>query len=196
MMFTYLVKNKYLSNEKSIERKVKEAYLSKKIESIESKQKILETYLNTIYFGSGAYGINNASTKYFNKDIKELTLNECSILAGIIKSPNNYSPINNIEKCKQRRNLVLSEMLKDGYITQEEYDLHSQKEIEINEGLLKNKISLYNQFALMEASKILNLPVEEILNKRYRIFTYQESDIQKNLLTPPLPPSGVRYSFR
>ena len=108
-----LVKNKFLTKEKKIKRKIQELYLSIKLEKNETKDKILETYLNTIYFGNGAYGIKDASMTFFNKHPKDLTLGESCVLAGVIKSPTNYSPLNNIEQSTLRRNLVLKELYKD-----------------------------------------------------------------------------------
>ncbi|MBQ7352111.1 MAG: transglycosylase domain-containing protein [Clostridia bacterium] len=178
-----LIKNKYLNKSKSIERKVKEAYLATKIERIEPKQDIFENYLNIIYFGHGAYGINEASSLYFNKQVKNLTLAECSTLAGIIKSPNTYSPVNNIENCKKRRNLVLKEMLKDNHITKEEYTNALAENINIDLSSFENNKpnNLYEEFVLQEASEILNISSDEIKNKRYKIYTYQDRNAQEIL---------------
>lgn len=178
-----LVKNKFLSNEKTISRKIKEAYLTKKLEKKESKNKILETYLNTIYFGNGAYGIGNASKKFFDKSPQDLTLSESCLVAGIIKSPKNYSPINNLENSINRRNLVLSEMLKDNKISENQYSNA------INENIDVSKISsddfgnkdLYSQFVLKEASEILNTDIGNIIMGGYKIYTNQDSEIQASL---------------
>lgn len=102
-----LIKNIYLTNEKTLSRKVQEAYLAIKLEQKYPKEKILETYLNVIYFGNGAFGIENAARSFFDKPARELTLAESATLAGIIKSPKTYSPTQNKEKCLERRNLVL-----------------------------------------------------------------------------------------
>ena len=100
-----LVKNLFLDFDKTWERKVKEAWLTVRIESQYSKAEILEGYLNTINYG-GIYGIENASHYYFNKDSKDLNLAEASILAGIPKSPSNYSPLLNEKKAKERQKKV------------------------------------------------------------------------------------------
>ena len=97
-----LSKNLFLSFEKTWERKLKEAWLTIKLESQYSKEEILEAYLNTINYG-GIYGIENASKYYFHKNAKDLTLAEASMLAGIPKSPSNYSPLVNLEKAKERQ---------------------------------------------------------------------------------------------
>ena len=106
-----LIKNTHLSNEKTLKRKFSEIKLTRELEKQYDKNKILETYLNTIYFGDGCYGITTASKHYFNKSPSELNINESAVLAGIIKAPSNYSPVNNYEKCFERKNLVLKEML-------------------------------------------------------------------------------------
>lgn len=179
-----LVKNRFLTNEKTLDRKIKEAYLSKKLEKNETKDKILETYLNTIYFGNGAYGIGNASKTFFNKSPNELTLSESCVLAGCIKSPKNYSPLNNLEKATERRNLVLSEMLKDNKITEIEYNQAIAESIDTSNSNLKNSIEsldLYSQFVLKEASEILNTNISNILYGGYKIYTNQDYSIQEKL---------------
>ncbi len=179
-----LVKNRFLTNEKTLNRKIKEAYLSKKLEKNESKEKILETYLNTIYFGNGAYGIGNASKTFFNKSPNELTLSESCVLAGCIKSPKNYSPLNNIDKCKERRNIVLGEMLKDNKITELEYNSAIEEEIDTSNSNLKNSLDsldLYSQFVLHEASEVLNTSISNILYGGYKIYTNQEYEVQNEL---------------
>ena len=117
-----LIKNTHLTNEKTIKRKVKEMLLTKKLEKEFSKKDILETYLNVIHFGENSYGIERAALTYFGKETKDLTLWEGATLAGIIKSPYTYSPVYNPENCLKRRNLVLSEMLRDKKISQAQYD--------------------------------------------------------------------------
>ncbi len=179
-----LVKNRFLTNEKTFDRKLKEAYLSKKLEKLETKDKILETYLNTIYFGNGAYGIGNASKTYFSKKPSELTLSESCVLAGCIKSPNNYSPINNMENAIKRKNLVLKEMLNDGKITDEEYKNALNEEIDISKCNISNTLDtldLYSRYVLDEASKILNTNISNVLHGGYKIYTYQD-DAQQEIL--------------
>lgn len=115
-----LAKNLFLSQKKTMDRKIEEAVLAFQLEQKYDKQEILEMYLNQIYFGSGVYGVARASEKYFHKDISKLNLAECALLAGIPKSPNNYSPLNNPNKAIERRNLVLKLMAKEGFITKAE----------------------------------------------------------------------------
>ena len=106
----------------SLWRKLQEQYLAVVLELKESKSWILENYLNTINLGGGTWGVEAASLHYFGKDVSELTLSECSVLAGITKSPTAYNPITNPEESRSRQLLVLDAMLNQGYITQEEYD--------------------------------------------------------------------------
>ncbi|MBO5525830.1 MAG: transglycosylase domain-containing protein [Clostridia bacterium] len=108
-----LIKNTHLTGEKTIKRKLKEIRLTFMLERTYSKDEILELYLNTVYFGHSIYGIGNASKYYFDKTPDRLTIAESAMLAGLLQSPNRYSPFKYPEKCLARRNLVLSEMEKD-----------------------------------------------------------------------------------
>jgi penicillin-binding protein 1A len=121
-----LVKNVLLSPEKRIARKIKEAYISRKVEQTYSKREILELYLNYIYFGEGAYGIEAASRVYFGKSAKDLSLVECATLAGLAKNPNRFSPFANPTDAKNRRNTVLRVMCRNGYISEAEAQGASQ----------------------------------------------------------------------
>lgn len=116
------VKQAFVSSEKTLKRKILEAMLSYKIEKRYSKDEILELYLNTIYFGHGAYGVESASQVYFGKSVKDLTLAESAMIAGVLKSPGRYSPYLEPENAKKRRDTVLGQMLSQGYITQAEHD--------------------------------------------------------------------------
>ncbi len=116
-----LAKTLFLTPEKSIIRKIKEALLTFQIERRYTKNEILELYLNLIYFGSGSYGIQAASNTYFGKDINDITLAEAALLAGLPKAPSRYSPLRNPERATARRDLVLSGMLTTGKITAEQY---------------------------------------------------------------------------
>ena len=129
------VRNTILADEMtdiSFKRKVREMYLSVKLEQQYSKDEILLMYLNTINYGSGAYGIQAASQRYFSKNASELTLAEAAALIGIPQSPTYNNPIDNAENCLNRRNLVLDRMLSNGYITQEEHDAAQAEELVLN----------------------------------------------------------------
>ena len=117
-----LAKNLFLTRERTLKRKIKEALLALKIERTFDKNKIMELYLNQIYLGNGAYGVEAASRVYFGKHVRELSLEESALLAGLPKAPSRFNPLVNPEVAKTRRNYVLRRMLEDGYITSEEYE--------------------------------------------------------------------------
>ncbi len=175
-----LIKNTLLNSEKTYSRKFKEIVLSIKTEKNFSKEEILNMYLNSIYFGSNAYGIENASNLYFNKSASELTVNESACLAGIIKSPTYYSPINHPDKCFERKNLVLKQMLINGYISQDEYDQNVNMPIQVS--VKKNNYdNSYNQQVIIEACELLNITEKELLRQELKIYTYLDNDIQQNI---------------
>ncbi len=116
-----LARSLFLTPERSLSRKSKEAFLSIRIERLLSKDEILELYLNQIYFGNSAYGIQAAAQTYFGKDIRDLSLAEAAMLAGLPRAPEEYSPYKNPEKAKTRQGVVLKRMVEEGYITQEQY---------------------------------------------------------------------------
>lgn len=173
-----LIKNTHLSSEKTITRKIKEMLLTKKLEKQFSKKDILESYLNVIYFGENSYGIEKASQTYFGKSATELNLSESATLAGVIKSPYAYSPVYNKEKCLERRNLVLSEMLKDKKITQAQYDDAVNSPLEIVAQNKENKNSLYINACLNEAQELLNLNEKELRTSGIKIYSYFDKNKQ------------------
>jgi penicillin-binding protein 1A len=117
-----LARSLFLTLERSIVRKLKEIMLALMIERKFSKDEILELYLNQIYWGHNAYGVQGAATIYFNKPVEKLDLAECALLAGLLRSPNNYSPFVSPEKAIQRRAVVLQRMVEMGFITQLQAD--------------------------------------------------------------------------
>ncbi|PIZ00651.1 hypothetical protein COY62_01795, partial [bacterium (Candidatus Howlettbacteria) CG_4_10_14_0_8_um_filter_40_9] len=135
-----LVKNALLSPKKSYVRKYQEIVLALEIERKYEKEGILKMYLNEIYYGEGAWGIQDASKVYFNKEAKELTLSEVSMLAGMPKSPSTYSPITNPEEAKKRQKFVLESMVNQGFITKE-----ASEEAQIQ------KLALYGQKTELKA---------------------------------------------
>lgn len=112
-----LAKNAYLTQDRTYKRKIQEVFLALQLERKYTKDEILELYLNQIYFGQGAYGVQAAAKTYFGKDVKDLDLNECAMLAGIPKSPNYFSPLNNLQAAQERKAVVLDQMAKYGYIS-------------------------------------------------------------------------------
>src|SRR5271166_2443841 len=115
-----VAKNMLLTNEISIERKIKEVLLATRIEVALPKDRILELYLNEIYLGAGAYGVTTAALTYFNKSLDELTLGEAAFLAALPKAPNRYNPARFPQLAKARRDWVLDRMVEDGAATQQE----------------------------------------------------------------------------
>ena len=126
-----VAKNFLLSNEVSIDRKIKEAILAFRIERVLSKKRILELYLNQIYLGEGSYGIASASLRYFNKPISEIDYGEAALLAALPKAPSKYNPYKNIELAKFRRNLVLKNLLENGYINESQYKVFENSKIKL-----------------------------------------------------------------
>lgn len=125
------VKNMFTTREKTIQRKIKEAILAYQIENIYSKNKILEKYLNTIYYGHGCYGAETAAWVYFGKHASELTLSEAALLAGVIRAPLKYSPHFNPKLAKERRDLVLTKMRSLGYISEKEEEAAKKTPIKV-----------------------------------------------------------------
>ena len=124
-----LIKNTLLTPERSYKRKIQEAYLAFQLEQNYSKEQILEAYLNTSYLGSGNYGVKTAAKDYFGKELKDLSLRECAILAGILKNPYYYDPRKNFydpnrkpDITYNRTNLVLRLMYENGFISKEQYE--------------------------------------------------------------------------
>jgi len=172
-----LIKNALLDNKKTYARKIKEIILSIKLEKEFTKDEILEMYLNTIYFGSNAYGIENASMTYFNKSAKDLSINEVCCLAGLIKSPNYYSPKNNYNNAIKRRNLVAEKMLSAGNISNEQYDEVLSSDLVI--AAQKQVDHSYEEEAIIEACRLLNISERELINNKYQIITFKNDDLQQ-----------------
>ncbi|MGA2781258.1 MAG: PBP1A family penicillin-binding protein [Smithella sp.] len=138
-----VAKMMYLSPEKKITRKIKEAILAYKIDKYLSKDEILNLYLNQIYLGHGTYGIESAALGYFGKNAKDLKLPEAAMLAGLPKAPSSYSPFLHYEKAKQRQVYVLTRMMEDGYISQEELAKASDAPLKLRPIKPKDKVAAY-----------------------------------------------------
>ena len=117
-----LAKNYFLTQEQTLSRKLHEAFIALQIEQKYTKNEILEMYMNQIYFGQGAYGVETAANTYFGKHVQDLDLAQCAMIAGIPKSPNYYSPLSNPKAAKERQKTVLEQMTKYGFITKEQAD--------------------------------------------------------------------------
>lgn len=175
-----LVKNTHLTSEKTIKRKFAEIKITMQLEKEYSKDEILEKYLNTIYFGNGAYGINSASKLYFNKSASMLTLNEACLLAGLIKAPTTYSPIDNYENSIKRKNLVLKTMVDNKFISNEEFIKNKDLPIKIYTNKETSYISPYLQGVNKEFETFLDLN-PYLFNNTVKIYTYLDSDLQEKI---------------
>ncbi|WP_209122800.1 transglycosylase domain-containing protein [Alkalihalobacillus sp. BA299] len=178
-----LAKNTFLSHEKTFLRKTKEVLIAMNLERKYSKSEILEFYLNRIYFGHGAYGIQAAAKLYFDKDVEELTIEEGALLAALPKAPNAYSPITYPERSKQRRDLVLSMMERRGYLSPEEAVRLQGKTISVlrNNVNKKEEYLTYIDMVLDEAEQKYQISNEELLTGGYTIVVPMHADLQKSV---------------
>ncbi|MRG86950.1 transglycosylase domain-containing protein [Salinibacillus xinjiangensis] len=176
-----LVKNLFLTNDKSWLRKTKEVMGAIYLERTLSKPKILEYYLNEIYFGHGVYGIEKAAQFYFGKSVSELTLSEGAMLAAIPKSPTHYSPIDHPEQVKERRNLVLASMQDLNMIDAQEMTSLQGRTTEINQGEQVERpwIESYVDLVLKEMEDKYHISAKEVYRGGYKIVTGINPTIQK-----------------
>lgn len=128
---TQQVAKGFLSDERTLDRKLREALLSLRIESRLGKRRILEIYLNKIFLGHGAYGVAAAASRYFGKDLDELSLAECAMIAGLARAPSRYSPVTSPERALARRRVVLQDMVEAGYISVEQKELASAEPLRL-----------------------------------------------------------------
>ena len=126
-----LTKTMFLSRERTLPRKIKEAILAVRLELVFTKDEILEMYLNQIYYGHGTYGVEAAARNYFGKSVKDLTIAECAMIASLPKAPNNYSPYKNPKRALKRRNHVIRRMANISFINQEEAKLALQEDFHL-----------------------------------------------------------------
>ena len=178
-------RNLYLTHEKTWLRKLKEAIYTIRLEMFYSKEDILTGYLHAIYYGHGAYGIEEASQLYFNKQAEDITLAEAAMLAGIPKGPTYYSPFNDEEKAKKRQELILNEMLQADLITQAEYYEAKKVTFEFDEPDLKQDIFAghFKDTVLEEAATLIHGNDKQMLSGNYHIYTTLDSDYQRQLET-------------
>ncbi len=178
-----LVKNLYLDFDTNWIRKIKEAFLTVIVELQYDKDDILEAYLNTINYGNGNYGVSNASMFYFNKDVKDLTLEEAIILAGIPKSPNKYNPVSNKEESLKRSLVVAKTLLNNNYITQETYDNLDLNNIEIygKENEQHLQMLMYYQDAVYHELEKLGINKKVLEEGMLKIYTNLDMEKQKTL---------------
>ena len=190
-----VAKNFLLTNEVSLNRKIKEAILAFRIERALTKERILELYLNQIYLGSGSYGVAAASLEYFDKSIKELNYEEAALLAALPKAPSKYNPYRNIELAKFRRNLVLKNLLDNSFINNETYQNLKKKEINLKK---KQRVYLEDaQYYIEDVRKniIDQLTYEKVYKQGFNINTPINLDLQK-IATGSLRKGLVKYDKR
>ena len=190
-----VAKNFLLTNEVSLNRKIKEAILAFRIERALTKERILELYLNQIYLGSGAYGVAAASLEYFDKSIKELDYNEAALLAALPKAPSRYNPYRDVELAKFRRNLVLRNLLDNNFIDSKEYEILKNKEIVLKK---TKKVFLEDaQYYIEDVRKniIEKLSYEKVYKQGFNINTPINLDLQK-IATDSLRNGLIAYDKR
>ncbi len=169
-----LIKNTHLSGEKTLSRKLKEFRLTRALEKRYTKEEILELYLNSIYFGHSAFGVENAAKFYFGRSASTLSPAEGAMLAALVKSPNRYSPFRDAEKCFSRRNFVLSLMEEQGYLTHEEAETAKQTPLPASPCVSKK--SAYLDLVFDELAELL--PDAE---GNLKVYTYLDGGLQSAL---------------
>lgn len=163
----------FLSNERTFDRKIKELIIAHRIEKTISKNEILELYLNSVYLGSGTYGVLSASKTYFDKELDELTLAETALIAGLPQAPSVYSPFQNPDAAINRRNQVLKRMYKTGCITKEQYEAAKKEELHLSKKprlYSFNKAPYFIDFVLNELER-LGFEEQEISQGGLKIYT-------------------------
>ena len=177
-----LIKNTHLTAEKSIIRKLQEVKLARELEKQYDKDEILEMYLNVIYFGNGIYGVQNAAQRFFNKDCSALTVSESAMLAGIVKNPSRFSPVNQYENSIERRNLVLRLMHEQDMIDSKHLLNAQEENIVIKYKALKNnELRPYINNTIREAAELLGINYDDVVTNNYKIYTYLDYNAQYQL---------------
>ena len=169
-----LTKNTLLTSKKTLNRKMEEVFLALQIEREYSKPEILQMYLNQIYFGNGAWGIKTAASKYFAKEVKDLSISESALLAGLIKAPSALNPYEHMVKATDRRNLVLLQMRKQGYISTQQYEKARYEKVVLDDkggDPFRGKFPYYVDQVLDEAINQYGLSQDELLTGGYQIYT-------------------------
>lgn len=177
-----LAKNQFLEADKTFTRKLQELGYAIKINFTYSKDEILELYLNSIYFGEGRWGVEGAAREYFGKPVRELTLAESALIAGLPKAPSRYSPFKNMDKALERRNLVLSLMKQQHFITEEEYRQAVATPISLrsdNLETLKGKHPSFTDYVMDEAERLYGFTEQQVLTMGLRIHTTMDPIVQQ-----------------
>ena len=190
-----VAKNFLLTNEVSLNRKIKEAILAFRIERALSKKRILELYLNQIYLGSGAYGVAAASLEYFDKSIKELDYSESALLAALPKAPSRYNPYKDLNLAKFRRDLVLKNLYENDFLDKEKYQLYKNQPIYLKK--IKKVFLEDAQYYIEDVRKniIEKLTYEKVYKQGYNINTPINLELQK-IATNSLRKGLIAYDRR
>lgn len=173
-----LARNFFLSNEKKLMRKIKELFIAVHIEQLLTKEEILELYLNKIYLGYRSYGVGAAAQAYFGKEIKELTLSQIATIAGLPKAPSTMNPIYSLERATQRRNVVLSRMLSEQYITQAEYNQARQEPLESQYHGAEIELNAPYIAEIARAWMVERYGEEEAYTSGMKVYTTVNADLQ------------------
>lgn len=178
-----LAKNTILTPEKTFERKIKEVVIASQIEYQYTKDEILEMYLNQIYFGHGAWGIQNACRVYFGKNVEDVTLAEAAMLAGLIHSPSALDPYKNFDSAKKRQGVVLSQMKAFNEIDEADYEKALREDIRLTKlsDPLKGKYPFYVDQVIYEAVHKYGLKQDDLLTGGYKIYTELDQNMQETV---------------
>jgi penicillin-binding protein 1A len=172
-----LARNVLLTQQKTINRKVKEIFLAINLERRYTKEEILQRYLNQIYLGHGAYGIQAAAKLYFGKEVAKLDIDQIALLAGLPQSPNRYSPYEHAELALKRRNIVLGKMLRHGTITQEQYEHYVAKPLNpVPLSSARRKAAYFISYVIQKLHKVVD--EEALYTGGYKIYTTIDTKAQ------------------
>lgn len=178
-----LARNVFLSNERSFARKVREAVLALRLEEQLTKEQILELYINNIYFGEGAYGIKAASEIYFNKLPSRLTMTEAALLAGLPQAPSGYSPFQNMEAARNRRNEVLANLMEVDKLSPTELEDAKRQGINVSAGsrniASSDKAPFFNHYVMEQVMRYFNLDEQSFWQSGLKIYTTLDLQAQR-----------------
>jgi 1A family penicillin-binding protein len=174
-----LARVSFLSRDKTLRRKLREAILAQRIEKLYSKDEILEIYLNKVYFGDGLYGVEAAARGYFGKPASDVTVAEAAMLAGIIKAPSAANPESNLERATERRNVVLRLMREHGFIDQAEHDAAVAQAVALHDDLRREDPTGLHFKEILRRQLIERFGKSAIYEGRLRVYTTIDPDMQK-----------------
>lgn len=190
-----VARNFYLSSERTLDRKLREALLAIKIEQELSKEEILELYLNKIFLGKRSYGIGSAAEIYYGKRVEELSLAQSAMIAGLPKAPSRYNPVINPKRAKQRRDYILQRMQELGYITTDEYQSAIAEELTAKVHRIENETYAPYMAEMARADAIRRFGEENIYKLGLKIYTTLDSQAQDNAIKT-LRSNLLKYTMR